>query len=83
MLALLTKKVNTMASNSKLVGQKQADPNRTQAKKDQEIADSLADLQVSIDKQGKVNQQVNKYGEIKMRGTGAATKGTKSRGPMA
>jgi hypothetical protein len=26
---------------------------------------------------------VNKHGEIKIRGTGAATKGTKARGPMA
>ena len=55
-------------ANSKLVGVKEADPNRTQARKDQEVADSLADLQVSIDKQGKINQQVNKYGEIKIRG---------------
>lgn len=27
--------------------------------------------------------QINKNGEIKIRGTGAATKGTKARGPMA
>ena len=27
--------------------------------------------------------QINKHGEIKIRGTGAATKGTKARGPMA
>jgi hypothetical protein len=26
---------------------------------------------------------INKHGEIKIRGTGAATKGTKARGPMA
>jgi hypothetical protein len=26
---------------------------------------------------------INKHGEMKIRGTGAATKGTKSRGPMA
>jgi hypothetical protein len=26
---------------------------------------------------------VNKHGEMKIRGTGAATKGTKARGPMA
>lgn len=27
--------------------------------------------------------QMNKHGETKIRGTGAATKGTKARGPMA
>ena len=27
--------------------------------------------------------QMNKHGEMKIRGTGAATKGTKARGPMA
>jgi hypothetical protein len=26
---------------------------------------------------------INKHGEMKIRGTGAATKGTKARGPMA
>jgi hypothetical protein len=31
----------------------------------------------------KVNDVVNKHGEMKIRGTGAATKGTKARGPMA
>jgi hypothetical protein len=31
----------------------------------------------------KVNNVINKHGEIKIRGTGAATKGTKARGPMA
>jgi hypothetical protein len=29
------------------------------------------------------NTQINKHGEMKIRGTGAATKGTKARGPMA
>jgi hypothetical protein len=28
-------------------------------------------------------QPINKHGEMKIRGTGAATKGTKARGPMA
>jgi hypothetical protein len=28
-------------------------------------------------------EPINKHGEIKVRGTGAATKGTKARGPMA
>jgi hypothetical protein len=28
-------------------------------------------------------KQINMYGETKIRGTGAATKGTKARGPMA
>jgi hypothetical protein len=28
-------------------------------------------------------EPINKHGEIKIRGTGAATKGTKARGPMA
>jgi len=28
-------------------------------------------------------EPINKHGEMKIRGTGAATKGTKSRGPMA
>jgi hypothetical protein len=31
----------------------------------------------------KTNDVINKHGEIKIRGTGAATKGTKARGPMA
>ena len=31
----------------------------------------------------KVNDVINKHGEMKIRGTGAATKGTKARGPMA
>jgi hypothetical protein len=31
----------------------------------------------------KTNDVVNKHGEMKIRGTGAATKGTKARGPMA
>jgi hypothetical protein len=31
----------------------------------------------------KINNVINKNGEIKIRGTGAATKGTKARGPMA
>jgi hypothetical protein len=31
----------------------------------------------------KVNNVINKHGEMKIRGTGAATKGTKARGPMA
>jgi hypothetical protein len=30
-----------------------------------------------------VKDVVNKHGEMKIRGTGAATKGTKARGPMA
>jgi len=29
------------------------------------------------------NTQINKHGEIKIRGTGAATKGVMARGPMA
>lgn len=29
------------------------------------------------------NTQMNKHGEVKIRGTGAATKGLKARGPMA
>jgi hypothetical protein len=28
-------------------------------------------------------EPINKHGEMKIRGTGAATKGTKARGPMA
>ena len=31
----------------------------------------------------KINNVINKHGEMKIRGTGAATKGTKARGPMA
>jgi hypothetical protein len=31
----------------------------------------------------KTNDVINKHGEMKIRGTGAATKGTKARGPMA
>jgi hypothetical protein len=31
----------------------------------------------------KTNDVTNKHGEMKIRGTGAATKGTKARGPMA
>lgn len=29
------------------------------------------------------SKQINMHGEMKIRGTGAATKGTKARGPMA
>lgn len=29
------------------------------------------------------SKQINMHGEMKVRGTGAATKGTKARGPMA
>jgi hypothetical protein len=31
----------------------------------------------------KTNDVINKHGEMKIRGTGCATKGTKARGPMA
>jgi hypothetical protein len=31
----------------------------------------------------KTNDVINKHGEMKIRGTGAATKGLKARGPMA
>jgi hypothetical protein len=41
-------------------------------------------LNMSTGNYGKDNYEpMNKHGEIKIRGTGAATKGTKARGPMA
>ena len=41
-------------------------------------------LNMSAGLYGKGNYEpINKHGEMKIRGTGAATKGTKARGPMA
>jgi hypothetical protein len=41
-------------------------------------------INMSVDSTSKGNYEpINKNGEIKIRGTGAATKGLKARGPMA
>jgi hypothetical protein len=41
-------------------------------------------INMSVGNYNKTNKDViNKHGEMKIRGTGAATKGTKARGPMA
>ena len=41
-------------------------------------------INMSVGNYTKSNKDVvNKHGEMKIRGTGAATKGTKARGPMA
>lgn len=41
-------------------------------------------VNMSVGSYNKTNKDViNKHGEMKIRGTGAATKGTKARGPMA
>jgi hypothetical protein len=54
------------------------DPNKLKA---QQVTPSTVAMRVSAG--DPANTQVNKNGEIKIRGTGAATKGTKARGPMA
>lgn len=44
----------------------------------------INELDMSVASYSKTNKDViNKHGEMKIRGTGAATKGTKARGPMA
>ena len=54
------------------------DPNKLKA---QQLNASTGRQRVSA---GDPNSNViNRHGEIKIRGTGAATKGTKARGPMA
>ena len=54
------------------------DPNKLKA---QQIGKGTGTPRVSM---GDPNSNViNRHGEIKIRGTGAATKGTKARGPMA
>jgi len=56
-----------------------ADPNTISAK--ESTPGSMPARRVSMG--DPASKQINKNGEITMRGTGAATKGTKSRGPMA
>ena len=54
------------------------DPNRM---KSQEVEYDTPAMRVSVG--DPANNRMNKNGEIKIRGTGAAIKGTKARGPMA
>lgn len=54
------------------------DPNRLKA---QQVSYDTAAMRVSVG--DPANTRVNMHGETKIRGTGAATKGTKARGPMA
>ena len=54
------------------------DPNRM---KSQEVDIDTPAMRVSVG--DPANNRVNRHGEKQIRGCGAATKGTKSRGPMA
>lgn len=54
------------------------DPNKLKA---QQLNKSTDTQRVSAGDPG--STEMNRHGEIKIRGTGAATKGTKARGPMA
>ena len=54
------------------------DPNRMKA---QELNKNTPAMRVSASDPGSARMNLN--GELKIRGTGAATKGTKARGPMA
>ena len=54
------------------------DPNRM---KSQEVAIDTPAMRVSVG--DPANNRVNRHGETQIRGCGAATKGTKARGPMA
>lgn len=54
------------------------DPNRM---KSQEVDCCTPAMRVSVG--DPASTSMNKHGEVKIRGTGAATKGVKARGPMA
>ena len=54
------------------------DPNTLKA---QEVDYNTPAMRVSVG--DPANTRINRHGETKIRGTGAATKGTKARGPMA
>lgn len=54
------------------------DPNKLKA---QQMTPGTATPRVSAG--DPASTQMNRHGETKIRGTGAATKGTKARGPMA
>ena len=54
------------------------DPNRMKA---QEVDYDTPAMRVSVG--DPANTRVNRHGETQIRGCGAATKGTKARGPMA
>ena len=54
------------------------DPNKL---KSQQISKQTGRQRVSAGDPG--SKAINRHGEMKIRGTGAATKGTKARGPMA
>ena len=60
------------------VGKYQTDPNSMTAT---ESTPGMPARRVSMG--NPASEQINKNGEIKIRGTGAATKGLKARGPMA
>ena len=68
-----------------------AEPHTMDGKKMKNAKDAVTKLGNGIDQVNmsvggytkKVNDVINKHGEMKIRGTGAATKGTKARGPMA
>lgn len=74
-------KPHTMSGSSvdiNKVGKYQTDPNSMSA------AESMPGMPARRVSGGNpANTQINRNGEIKIRGTGAATKGTKARGPMA
>lgn len=54
------------------------DPNKLNS---QQVTPSTVAMRVSAG--DPANTLKNRHGEVKIRGTGAATKGTKARGPMA
>ena len=57
--------------------------NKSDLKQDKKMVASAVHKHESAMHPGKPKTKLAKGGGIKMRGTGAATKGTRSRGPMA
>ena len=85
----------SMKKNGKEVGDAKvyAEPHTMKGKKmDTKMAkeavtkpgNGIDKINMSVGNVSKGNYEpINKHGEMKIRGTGAATKGTKARGPMA
>jgi hypothetical protein len=85
----------SMKKNGKEVGDAKvyAEPHTMKGKKmDTKMAkeavtkpgNGVNEINMSVGNYNKTNKDIiNKHGEMKIRGTGAATKGTKARGPMA
>jgi hypothetical protein len=83
----------SMKKGGKEVGQAKvyAEPHTMDGKKMKNLKDVVTKPGNGVDQVNmsvggytkKTNDVINKHGEMKIRGTGAATKGTKARGPMA